>query len=64
MPVLVGASRKAFIGKITGDEPRQRVEGTAAAVTAAMMNGCHIVRVHDVAPMKKVVAVTDSIVRS
>jgi dihydropteroate synthase len=64
MPVLVGASRKAFIGKITGDEPRQRVEGTAAAVTAAMMNGCHIVRVHDVAPMKKVVAVTDAIVRS
>ena len=63
MPVLIGTSRKSFIGKITGDEPGERIEGTAATVTAAIMNGCHIVRVHDVAAMKKVAAVTDAIVR-
>jgi dihydropteroate synthase len=64
MPVLIGTSRKSFIGKITGGEPGERIEGTAATVTAAIMNGCHIVRVHDVAAMKKVVAVTDAIVRT
>jgi len=60
MPILVGPSRKSFIGNVTGDEPRQRLEGTAATVAAAIMNGCHIVRVHDVAAMKKVAAVTDA----
>ena len=60
MPILVGPSRKSFIGNVTGDEPRQRLEGTAATVSAAIMNGCHIVRVHDVAAMKKVAAVTDA----
>ncbi len=60
MPILVGPSRKSFIGNVTGDEPRQRLEGTAATVSAATMNGCHIVRVHDVAAMKKVAAVTDA----
>lgn len=64
MPVLVGTSRKSFIGKITGEEPGERMEGTAATVTAAIMNGCHIIRVHDVAAMKKVAAVTDAIVRA
>ena len=64
IPVMIGTSRKSFIGKITGDEPEQRLEGTAATVTAAIMNGCHIVRVHDVAAMKKVAAVTDAIVHT
>jgi dihydropteroate synthase len=64
MPVMIGTSRKSFIGRITGDEPEQRLEGTAATVTAAIMNGCHIVRVHDVAAMKKVAAVTDAIVHT
>ena len=62
IPVMIGSSRKSFIGRITGGEPEQRLEGTAATVTAAIMNGCHIVRVHDVAAMKKVAAVTDAIV--
>jgi dihydropteroate synthase len=62
MPIMVGTSRKSFIGKITGEEPRERMEGTAATIAAAIMNGCHIVRVHDVAAMKKVAAVTDAIV--
>jgi dihydropteroate synthase len=62
-PILVGVSRKSFIGRITGGEPAERVEGTAAAVTAAILNGAHIVRVHDVAVMKKVVAMADAINR-
>lgn len=61
LPIMIGTSRKSFIGKITGDEPQARVEGTAATVTAAVLNGCHVVRVHDVAVMKKVAAVTDAI---
>ena len=64
IPVMIGSSRKSFIGRITGGEPEQRLEGTAATITAAIMNGCHIVRVHDVAAMKKVAAVTDAIVHA
>ena len=64
IPVMIGSSRKSFIGRITGGEPEQRLEGTAATVTAAIMNRCHIVRVHDVAAMKKVAAVTDAIIHA
>lgn len=61
-PVLVGPSRKAFIGKILGDAPAQeRVFGTAAAVTAAILNGANIVRVHDVKEMAEVAKVADAI---
>jgi dihydropteroate synthase len=62
MPIMIGTSRKSFISKITGGEPSERMEGTAATVAAAIMNGCNIIRVHDVAIMKKVAAVTDAIV--
>jgi dihydropteroate synthase len=62
-PILVGASRKAFIGRVTGGEPAERDEGTAAAVTAAILNGAHIIRVHDVAGMKKVAAMADALAR-
>ena len=61
-PIMIGPSRKSFIGKVIGGEPHQRIEGTAAAITAAIINGAKIVRVHDVAAMKKVCAVTDAIV--
>jgi len=61
VPVLVGPSRKAFIGRITGGSPAERTEGTAAAVTAAIMNGADIVRVHDVGIMKKAAAVADAV---
>jgi len=64
LPLLIGASRKAFIGHVTGGQPAERIEGTAATVSAAIMNGCHIVRVHDVAAMKKVAAMTDAIVHA
>ena len=63
-PIVTGVSRKSFIGKITGGGPLDRMEGTAAAVTAAIMNGTNIVRVHDVKAMKKVAAMADAIVRS
>ncbi len=61
-PIMIGPSRKSFIGKVIGGKPHERIEGTAAAVTAAIINGAKIVRVHDVAAMKKVCAVTDAIV--
>ncbi len=60
-PVLVGPSRKSFIGRITGMEPRERVFGTAAAVVAAIFRGAYIVRVHDVRQMRDVVRVADAI---
>jgi len=63
-PIVTGPSRKAFIGKITGGGPTERIEGTAAAVTAAIMNGTNVVRVHDVQAMKKVAAMADAILRA
>jgi len=64
MPWLVGASRKGFIGKVTGvQEPRERVWGTAAAVTAAVQGGADVVRVHDVEEMAKVVRMAEAIWR-
>jgi dihydropteroate synthase len=62
LPIMIGPSRKSFIGKVIGGEPHERIEGTSAAVTAAIINGAQIVRVHDVAIMKKVCAITDAIV--
>lgn len=64
LPVLIGTSRKAFIGSVTGGTPAERIDGTAATVCAAIMNGCNIVRVHDVAPMKKVAQMTDAIIHA
>lgn len=61
-PILIGVSRKSFIGKILDDAPpSERLEGTAAAVVASIINGANIVRVHDVAYMKKFVKVADAI---
>lgn len=53
-PVLLAASRKAFIGRITGREPSERLFGTAAVVAVAIANGASIVRVHDVREMREV----------
>ena len=64
-PLLVGTSRKSFIGKITGvEEPKQRNWGTAATVTTAVQGGADIVRVHDVAEMASVVKMADAMYRS
>jgi len=61
MPIMVGVSRKAFIGQLTGKDADQRVFGTAAAVTAAVLGGAAAVRVHDVAEMRDVVRVADAL---
>ncbi|KAI9799488.1 MAG: trifunctional dihydropteroate synthetase [Piccolia ochrophora] len=64
LPWLVGASRKGFIGKITGvAEAKERSWGTAAAVAAAVAGGADIVRVHDVKEMSQVVKMADAIWR-
>ena len=61
-PILVGASRKTFIGRVLGGAPvTERVWGTAATVAASILGGAHIVRVHDVAEMVQVARVTDAI---
>ena len=63
-PILVGPSRKSFLGRLAGDLPvDRRLEGTAAAVTAAVLHGAQMVRVHDVAEMVRVVRVADAIKR-
>jgi dihydropteroate synthase len=62
-PVLVGPSRKSFIGKVLGTEVDQRMEGTAGAVAWMAGQGAHIVRVHDVREMVRVVRVVDAIRR-
>ncbi len=63
-PVLVGPSRKSFIGYTLNLPPDQRLEGTAAAVAVAITRGADIVRVHDVLPISRVVKMTDAIVRA
>lgn len=65
-PILVGTSRKSFIGGALKGEPRalpgtERIWGTAATVAASILQGAHIVRVHDVAEMAQVAQVSDAI---
>lgn len=63
-PLLIGTSRKAFIGTITNQpDPANRVFGTAATVAWAVAHGAGIVRVHDVNPMAQVVTMTQAILR-
>lgn len=64
LPWLVGASRKSFVGAVTGVEvPAERTWGTAATVAAAVAGGADVVRVHDVAEMKQVAVMSDAIWR-
>jgi dihydropteroate synthase len=60
-PILVGLSRKAFLGRLLDLPVSDRDEATAAAVTAAVMNGANIVRVHDIKKIKRVIRVADAI---
>ena len=60
-PIVTGASRKSFIGHVTGGNTEDRLEGTAAAITVAILNGSRVVRVHDVAAMRKVAAMADAL---
>ena len=60
-PILVGTSRKGFIGKLLSSEAEARIFGTAASVAAAILRGASIVRVHDVSEMRDVATVADAI---
>lgn len=63
-PILVGTSRKSFIGYTLDAPPEDRLEGTAATVALAIARGAHIVRVHDVRAMARVARMTDAILRA
>ena len=64
-PILVGPSRKSFLGSLPSALPAEaRLEGTLAAVAVSVMNGASIVRIHDVAEAKRVVEVVDAIRRA
>ncbi len=61
-PVLIGTSRKSFIGKVINKNVGQRMWGSAASVAVSILKGAHIVRVHDVAAMRDVAVMTDAII--
>ena len=62
-PILVGPSRKSFLGRILDVPPAERMIGTAAACVAAYLAGARIFRVHDVAPVAQALKVAEAIVR-
>lgn len=61
VPLLIGTSRKSFIGHVLDREVSRRLPGTLATVTASIINGAHIIRVHDVAPARDAARMTDAI---
>jgi dihydropteroate synthase len=62
LPLMIGTSRKSFIGKLLDGAPtHERLHGTIASIVAAVMNGAQIIRVHDVKPAVEVVKVADAI---
>jgi dihydropteroate synthase len=62
-PLLIGPSRKSFIGQILGLPAEERLEGTAAAVAVGILNGASIIRVHDVTAMRRVARMVEAIER-
>lgn len=63
LPILLGTSRKSFIGYVLDLPAQQRVEGTAATVAIGIAGGADIVRVHDIAQMMRVVRMSDAVAR-
>ena len=61
-PLLVGTSRKSFIGALLDKPEEERIWGTGATVAASILFGAHIVRVHDVAPMRDIARIIDALV--
>ena len=59
LPILIGPSRKSFIGIALNEDPHYRLEGTLAAAAASILKGAKIVRVHDVKQIKKVAKIID-----
>jgi dihydropteroate synthase len=60
-PILLGTSRKTFIGKILNAEVTDRLEGTLSSIAIGVLNGAHIIRSHDVLQAKRAIAVADAI---
>jgi dihydropteroate synthase len=60
-PLLVGASRKGFIGTLLGLEADERLEGSLAAAVAAVLGGANIIRVHDVKETRRAIRIADAI---
>ncbi len=60
-PLLIGVSRKSFIGKVLKLEAPDRLEGTIAASVVSMLRGASLLRVHDIQPVKRAVAVAEAI---
>ena len=63
-PILIGPSRKSFIGYTLNLPVEERLEGTAAAISVGIVRGADMVRVHDVKPISRIVRMTDSLVRN
>jgi dihydropteroate synthase len=63
-PLMIGTSRKAFLGRILDLPPEEREEGTLATIAVAVQNGANIVRVHEVRRARRAVQVADAILRS
>ena len=63
-PILIGCSRKSFIGRVLDLPVEERLEGSLAALAAAVMNGANMVRVHDVKESKRVVSLIDAVMRA
>ncbi len=63
-PLLVGVSNKSFIGTVTDKPVNKRMMGTAAAVTAAVLGGAKMIRVHDVGAMREVIRMSEAIARA
>ncbi|MFQ5865158.1 MAG: dihydropteroate synthase [bacterium] len=61
-PILVGPSRKSFVGKVLNLPPEESLEGSLAAATVAILNGAHILRVHDVKEMIRAAKIADCFV--
>ncbi|MCR9164832.1 MAG: dihydropteroate synthase [Nannocystaceae bacterium] len=64
VPVMIGASRKSFIGAVVPSDTKDRLPGSIAAAVVAVQHGAAVVRVHDVAPTTQALAVADAIARA
>jgi dihydropteroate synthase len=61
VPIVVGPSRKRFIGAVSDSPPGERVEGTIAACVLAARNGANVLRVHDVKPVVRALKLADAV---
>ncbi|MBI4469857.1 MAG: dihydropteroate synthase [Acidobacteria bacterium] len=64
LPLMVGVSRKSFIGKLLGNEPHERLFGSVGAGIMAALRGAHMVRAHDVKPLCEALRLAEAIARS